>query len=67
MTLPKIKDKERILKAAKEKDSYDSYLQGSSHKTMSWFLQRNLAGKNGLERSIQNHEKQDYIQGYSIQ
>ena len=35
MTLPKIKDKERILKAAKEKDSYDSYLQGSSHKTMS--------------------------------
>ena len=32
LTLPKIKDKERILKAAKERDSY---LQRSSHKTIS--------------------------------
>ena len=32
ITLLKIKDKERILKAAKEKDSY---LQRSSHKTIS--------------------------------
>ena len=32
ITLPKIKDEERILKAAKEKDSY---LQRSSHKTIS--------------------------------
>ena len=32
ITLPKIKDKERILKAAREKDSY---LQRSSHKTIS--------------------------------
>ena len=32
LTLPKIKDKERILKAAKERDSY---LQRSSHKTVS--------------------------------
>ena len=29
-----------------------SYLQTSSHKTMSLFLKRNLAGKKGLERSI---------------
>ena len=33
ITLPKVKDKERILKAAREKG--DSYLQRSSHKTIS--------------------------------
>ena len=32
ITLPKIKDKERILEAAREKDSY---LQKSSHKSIS--------------------------------
>ena len=32
ITLPKIKQKERILKAARKKDSY---LQKSSHKTLS--------------------------------
>ena len=32
ITLPKVKDKERILKAAREKDSY---LQRTSHKTVS--------------------------------
>ena len=52
--LPKIKDKERILKAARE----GSYLQTSSHKTISWFLKWNIAGKKGLERSIPGHEKQ---------
>ena len=31
--MPKVKDKERILKTAREKA--DSYLQGSSHKTVS--------------------------------
>ena len=51
--LPKIKAKERILKAARE-----SYLQRSSHKTISWFLKRNLAGKKGLEKSIPSHERQ---------
>ena len=54
--LPKIKDKERILEAAKRKGH--SYLQRSSHKTINWFLKRNLAGKKGLERSIQSHERQ---------
>ena len=53
--LPKIKDEERILKAARGKESY---LQSSSHKTVSWFLKRNLTGKKGLERSIQSHERQ---------
>ena len=50
ITLAKIKDKERILKAAREKESY---LQRSAHKIISCFLKRNLAGKKGLERSIQ--------------
>ena len=52
ITLPKVKDKERILKAGR------SYQQSSAHKTISWFLKRNLAGKKGLERSIQSHERQ---------
>ena len=38
--MPKVKDKERILKAARKKQSY---LQRSSHKTVS-FLKRNIAG-----------------------
>ena len=48
ITLAKIKVKERILKAARKKESY---LQSSSHKTTGWFLKRDLAGKKGLERS----------------
>ena len=54
--LPKIKDKERILKAAKG----ESYLQRSVHKNISSFLKRNLAGKKGLERSIPSHERQGF-------
>ena len=53
--LAKIKDKERILKAAREKESY---LQRSAHKIISCFLKRNLAGKKGLERSIPSYERQ---------
>ena len=56
ITLLKIKDEERFLKAEREKAN--SYLQRSSHRTISWFLKRNLAGKKGLERSIPSHEKQ---------
>ena len=52
--IPKVKDKEN-LKAAREKESY---LQKSSHKTVSRFLKRNFAGKKGLARSIQSDEKQ---------
>ena len=48
---PKVKHKERILKA-------DSYLQRSSHKAIGRFLKRNFAGKKGLARSIPSHEKQ---------
>ena len=55
ITLPKIKHKERILEAAREKDSY---LQRSSHRIVSCFLKRNLAGKKGLEGSIPSRERQ---------
>ena len=54
--MPKVKDRERILKAAREKQ--ESYQQRSSHKTMRWFLKRNFVGKKGLKRSIQSDEKQ---------
>ena len=60
--LPKIKDERIFLKSSKRKG--DSYLQRSSHKTISWFLERNLARKKGLERSIPSHS---YIQDYSTQ
>ena len=52
--MPKIKDKERILKAERE----ENYLQMSSHKTVGFF-KRYFAGKKGLARSIQSHEKQE--------
>ena len=46
--LPKIKDKEGILKAAREKETI----------TYKGVPVRNLSGKRRLERSIQSHEKQ---------
>ena len=54
--LPKIKDKERILKATREKETYP---QRSSHKAIAGFFKRKLIGKKGLERSIQSHESKD--------
>ena len=63
ITLPKNKEKERILKAAKR----DNYLQRSSHKAVSWFLKRKLAGKKRLASSIQNDEKQGPTTWNSIQ
>ena len=56
--MSKVKDKERLLPAAREKQSY---LQRSSHKTVSWFLKRNFAGKKGLTRGIQNDKNQGPI------
>ena len=55
ITLPKIKQKERI-RSSKRKGH--SYLQKSSHRTVSRFLKRDLTGKKGLERSILSHERQ---------
>lgn len=49
-----VKFKERILKAAKEKQLVD--IQGSSHKTVSRFLNRNFAGQKGLTQNIQSNE-----------
>ena len=56
ITLPKIKDKERILKAAREKETVT--YKGVPIRFISRFPQRNLAGKKGLERRIPSHEKQ---------
>ena len=51
--LPKIKDKERILKAAKGEFTTKEF-----HMTMSWFLRKKLAGKKELESSIPSLERQ---------
>ena len=51
--MPKVKDKERILKAAREK-----FVSGSSHKTGSWFLSKTFARQKELARNIQSDEKQ---------
>ena len=57
--MPKVKDKEKNLTSSNRKA--DSYLQRSSHKTVSWFLKRNFVGKKGQARSIQSDEKQGPI------
>ena len=53
--MPKVKDKERLIKAAREK-------QRVTYKgvpiILSADLKRNFAGKKGLARSIQSDEKQ---------
>ena len=53
---PKIKDKERILKAAREKETV--IYKGVPIRQVSWFLKRDLIGKKGLARSIPSHERQ---------
>ena len=53
ITLAKIKKKERILEAAREKDTVT--YKGVP---ISWFLKRDLTGKKGLARSIPSHERQ---------
>ena len=56
ITLAKIKEKERTLKAAREKETVT--YKGVPIRLISWFLKRNLAGKKGLERSTQSPERQ---------
>ena len=55
ITLPKMKQKERILEAAREKNTvtYKGLLI-----RLSPDFSRDLTGKKGLERNIQNHERQ---------
>ena len=52
--MPKVKDKERTLTAARDKQ----LPQGSSHNYVSWLLQGNSAGQKGLAGNTQSHEKQ---------
>ena len=57
ITLPKIKDKERILKAAREKETVT--YKGVFIRLSADFSKETLqARKKGLERSIQSHERQ---------
>ena len=55
INMPKVKGKERILKAAREKQRVT--FKGVIIR-LSRFLKRNFAGKKGLARSIQSEEKQ---------
>ena len=57
ITLSKIKDKVRILKATRQKEIV-TYKGVPLRLSGRWFLKRNLAGKKGLERSIPSHERQ---------
>ena len=62
--IPKVKDKERILKAAKEKQVV-TYKGVPIRPSMDF---SNFAGKKGLARSIQSDEKaRTYNLDYSIQ
>ena len=56
ITLPKMKEKERILEAAREKDTVT--YKGVPIRLSADFFKRNFAGKKGLEISIQSHERQ---------
>ena len=56
ITLAKIKHKERILKAAREKKTVT--YKGVPIRLSADFSKKNLAGKKGIERSIQSHESQ---------
>ena len=53
--MQKVKDKERIWKSEEK----SSYLQGSSHKNVNRFLNRNFGGQKGLTRNIQSDVKQE--------
>ena len=65
-TLPKRKDKERILKAASEKETV--IYKGVPRRLLADFSKETLEGKKGLESSIPSHESQGpTIQDYCIQ
>ena len=56
ITLPKITQKERILEAAREKETVTS--KGVPIRLSADFSKRDLTGKEGLERSIPSCERQ---------
>ena len=55
--MPKVKNKERILKAARERQLVTC--RGVPIRLSSNFSKKIFAGKKGLARNIQSHEKQD--------
>ena len=56
ITLPKVKDKERILEAAREKETVT--YKGVPITLSADFSKETLQAKKGLERSIPSHERQ---------
>ena len=56
ITLPKVKNKEGILEAAREKDTVT--YKGVPIRLSTDFSKENLTGKKGLARSIPSHERQ---------
>ena len=52
--MPKVKDKERILKAVREKKLVT--YRGAPKRLSADFSKRNFAGQKGLVRNIQSHE-----------
>ena len=56
ITLPKIKDTERILQAARGKERVP--YKGVPIRQSADFSKRNISGKKGLQRSIPSHERQ---------
>ena len=64
--MAKIKGKETILKATREKQRVK--LQGNPYKAISWFLHKNVAGQKRVAGYIQNPEREKTFNlGYSIQ
>ena len=59
ITLPKIKNKERILEAAREKDTVT--YKGVPIRLSADFSKETLQAGRGLERSIPSHERQGPI------
>ena len=57
ITLPKMKDKEKIFKAVREKERV-TYKGVPIRLLLVLFLKKNLAGKKGMERRIQSDEVQ---------
>ena len=60
--MPKLKDKEKILKRARKKQ----LPEGSSYKIVNWFLKQNFAGQKGMARNIQSDEKQGPTNGITL-
>ena len=56
ITLPRIKEKERILEAARQKETVT--YKGVPIRLSADFSKRNFSGKKGLERSISSYETQ---------